>query len=458
MKDMVKALGTNKKTILQKMEAIKWFRKNYPAIDHKTVKCHLARMSINAPSRNRFMRWCQQPPHPAQTTPNSSYHAPSLSNAAIVMKKATQAVRAGSRREMNMGGLNTPLLASSAIEYLDDSEVRYPRYFNTLNHDVVADKMSVLEGAETGLVTSSGMAAISSTLFGLLGSGDHIVLSEGMYGGTHALIVSELGRAGIEFSFSAVDSDAIESAIQDNTRMIFVESPGNPLLSIVDIASVADIAKKRGLISFIDNTFASPILQNPIALGFDLVMHSGTKYLGGHSDLCSGTVNGLTGMIEKVRNHAINHGGCLNAQDCHLLERSLKTLELRVRRQSSNAGDIANRLERHDCVKRVYYPGLEQHPGHQVAARQMASFGGMLSFELADGVDPVAYLRRLKLVICAVSLGGVETTICQPVATSHYKMPEKERQRLGITGNLLRLSVGVESVEDIAEDLIQAMT
>jgi len=356
-----------------------------------------------------------------------------------------------------MGGLNTPLLSSSAIEYLDDSEVRYPRYFNTLNHDVVAEKMNALERAEAGLVTSSGMAAISSILFGLLESGDHVVLTEGLYGGTHALIVNELKRFGISYSFAAPEAKSIEAASGSDTRMIYLESPSNPLLCVVDLPAVATFAKARGIVTVIDNTFASPILQNPLVEGFDLVMHSGTKYLGGHSDLCCGTVNGPAALISKVRNHGINHGGCLNAQDCHLLERSLKTLEIRVQRQSENAAFIARQLENNEYVKRVHYPGLESDPGHDIAARQMRSFGGMLSFELVDSIDPVTYLRRLNMVNCAISLGGVETTICQPVATSHQKMPEAERQRLGITDGLLRLSVGIEDAEDISADLLNAL-
>jgi cystathionine beta-lyase len=375
----------------------------------------------------------------------------------ISLKKSTQSVHAGSRRASNMGGLNTPLVSSSAIEYLDDSEVRYPRYFNTLNHAVVAEKMSALENADAGIVTSSGMAAIAGIFFGLLKKGDHVVFTEGLYGGTHALIVTELERFGISHSFAATGVASLEAAVRDNTRLIYVESPSKPLLSIVDLAAVAEMAKKRGILTAIDSTFASPILQNPLDHGFDLVMHSGTKYLGGHSDLCCGTVNGPARLIDRIRDHSVAHGGCLNAQDCHLLERSLKTLELRVTRQSDNAMAIAGELSRHKAIRKVFYPGLKHHPGHQIAARQMSGFGGMLSFELQDGIDPLAYLRRLELVKCAVSLGGVETTICQPVATSHQKVPQVERLRLGITPHLLRLSTGIEDAEDIAADLLQAL-
>lgn len=373
------------------------------------------------------------------------------------MKKSTQSVHAGSRRSNNMGGLNTPLVSSSAIEYMDDSEVRYPRYFNTLNHAVVAEKMSALEKAEAGLVTSSGMAAISAIFFGLLQKGDHVVFTEGLYGGTHALITHELQRFGIDYSFAATNVSSLQAAAVENTRMVFVESPSNPLLTVVDLEAVADMAKSSGIVSVIDNTFASPILQNPLDHGFDLVMHSGTKYLGGHSDLICGTVNGSSELIEKVRSHLVAYGGCLNAQDCHLLERSLKTLELRVTRQSDNAAFVAAQLDQSTSIKQVYYPGLINHPGHEIARRQMSGFGGMLSFELNENIDPEAYIRRLEMVSCAISLGGVESTVCQPVATSHQKMPEQERNRLGITAGLLRLSTGIEDAEDIAADLLQAL-
>ncbi|MCW8924822.1 MAG: PLP-dependent aspartate aminotransferase family protein, partial [Xanthomonadales bacterium] len=322
------------------------------------------------------------------------------------MKKSTQCVRAGTRPDLNMGGLNTPLQPSSAIEYLD-GDVRYPRYFNTLNHQVVADKMCALEDAEDGIITSSGMAAIAGILFGLLDRGDHVVLTEGLYGGTYALVVGELEKSGITYSFAPPDMSALKAVVNSDTRMVFVESPSNPLLRVVDLAAIASFTRKRGIITVIDNTFSSPILQNPLQQGFDLVMHSGTKYLGGHSDLCCGTVNGSKALVSRIRDYSTNHGGCLNAQACYLLERSLKTLELRVIRQSDNAGIIADALDREASIKRVYYPGLESHPGHQIAARQMRGFGGMLSFELDDGVDPLKYLRRLQLVTCAISLGGV---------------------------------------------------
>ncbi len=373
------------------------------------------------------------------------------------MKKSTKAVHAGGKRELNFGGINTPMFSSSAIEYLDDSEVRYPRYFNTLNSLVVAEKIAALENAEAALVTSSGMAAISTVLFGLLQPGDHAIVLEGLYGGTHAMVTNEFIRFGIRFSFVPADPSAIEAAVEADTRLVFIESPTNPLLAVLELDAVAAIAKRRGLWSVIDGTFATPILQNPIDHGFDLVVHSGTKYLGGHSDLCCGAIAGSAEMIERLRQHALMYGGSLNAQDCHLLERSLKTLDLRVRQQSHNALAVARALEKQPQVARIHYPGLAQHPQHSIAARQMQDFGGMLSFELDNASDPLRFLRALQLVRCAVSLGGVETTICQPVATSHVKMAAAERERLGIFPSLLRLSVGIEDPEDIIADLTQAL-
>ena len=374
------------------------------------------------------------------------------------MKKASLAVHAGRRKELNFGGINTPVFTSSAIEYMDDSEVRYPRYFNTLNSLVVAEKLAALENAEAAMVMSSGMAAVSTVILGLLKPGDHAILLEGLYGGTHAMIVAELERFGIHWTFVPADPSAFEAAVKDNTRMVYIESPTNPLMTVLDLDDVATVARRHSLWSVIDGTFATPILQNPLDHGFDLVLHSGTKYLGGHSDLCCGAIAGSARLIEQLRQHALMHGGSLNAQDCALLERSLKTLDLRVRQQSHNALAVARALDEQTAISRVHYPGLASHPQHGIATRQMQDFGGMLSFELDGSMDPEQYLRALQMVRCAISLGGVETTICQPVATSHQKMAKEERDRLGITPWLLRLSVGIEDAEDIVADLVQALS
>ncbi|MEJ8568798.1 trans-sulfuration enzyme family protein [Elongatibacter sediminis] len=373
------------------------------------------------------------------------------------MNKATLAVHAGTRRELNFGGLNTPIFTSSAIEYLDDSEVRYPRYFNTHNSLVVAEKIAALEHAEAAIVTSSGMAAISTVILGLLQPGDHVIFLEGLYGGTHAMVSTELERLGMTCSFVGADPEDFRKALRPETRMLYIESPTNPLLTVLDLRAIAGIAAEHGAWSVIDGTFATPVLQNPVDHGFDLVVHSGTKYLGGHSDLCCGAITGSGELIERLRGHALMHGGSLNAQDCALLERSLKTLDLRVRRQSANARTLAEALDAHGRIERVYYPGLASHPGHEIAAGQMDDFGAMLSFDLAADVDPVRFLRALRLIACAVSLGGVETTVCQPVATSHQKMPAAERERLGIRDALIRLSTGIEDPQDLIDDLEQAL-
>lgn len=371
--------------------------------------------------------------------------------------KATLSVHAGTRQDTVSGGVNTPLIASSAHDYLNQPEVRYPRYFNTFNQQVVVEKLCALEQAEDGLLMSSGMAAISLLLVGTLQHGDHAVFVEGIYGGTQDWAIGELAARGIEFDFVPLDSNAIDAACTDRTRLIYVESPTNPLIDVLDLAAVAGIAQARGILSAIDNTFASPILQNPIALGIDCVIHSGTKYLGGHSDLCCGAILGSQELIRSLRPKAYRYGGSINAQCAALLERSLKTLALRVQRQSDNALHIAQALDTMDGVDQVYYPGLTHHPGHRIAARQMSGFGGMLSFRLAPDIDPEACLRRLEIIAPAVSLGGVETTICQPVQTSHAKISRQECERLGITPQLLRLSVGIEAAEDLAIDLRRAI-
>jgi cystathionine beta-lyase len=353
------------------------------------------------------------------------------------VKKGTLSVHAGSTRERYLGGVNSPIVTSSAIEYLDDTEVRYPRYFNTFNQQVVAAK--------------------SSIMMGLLHPGEHAVVLEGMYGGTYSLVTTEFRRLGIEFSISSGEPDDIREKIRPNTRLLFVESPTNPLLSVLDLAAIASIARARDIVCAIDNTFATPILQNPVEHGFDLVMHSGTKYLGGHSDLCCGVVVGPVHLMERIRAHALMHGGSLNAQECYLLERSLKTLELRVLRQSENALQLASALEGSNRVAQVHYPGLAAHPRHDIAARQMKAFGGMLSFRVTDSIDPDAFLRALDWIPCAVSLGGVETMVCQPVATSHQRMQHEERERLGITPQLIRVSVGIENPEDIMQEVLGAL-
>ncbi len=375
------------------------------------------------------------------------------------MQKNTQCVHSGSRIDPATGGLNTPVYPSSAFRYLDTSENIYPRYYNTPNQKSVVAKLCDLEGAEDGILFSSGMAAVSAVMMAFLSSGDHAVIQRDIYGGTHHFVTADFKRFGIEFSFTGNSAHEIEAAVQPNTRLIYIETPSNPLLMITDIQAAADIGRRRGIVTAIDNTFASPINQNPLGFGMDVVIHSGTKYLGGHSDLCCGAALGRTKDIGRIKSAAVNLGGSLNALTCYLLERSLKTLAVRVERQNANAMAIAEFLARHPAVRRVNYPGLESHPAYAVARRQMWGFGGMLSFEVDERhVTCERFLRRLKLVTPALSLGGVETIICAPAATSHVKLTPAERTQLGIGEGLLRLSVGIEDAEDILSDIAQALS
>jgi len=373
------------------------------------------------------------------------------------MKIETKCIHSGSFTDSITGGINTPIYPSSAFEYLDREETVYPRYFNTLNQKVLARKISELEGAEDGLIFSSGMAAVSSVLLTFLKSGDHAVLQDEIYGGSHAFVDMFFERMGISYTFVGNRPEAVAAAIRPETRIIFVESPTNPLLSIMDIAAVARVARERDCISVADNTFATPILQNPIELGIDVVVHSGTKYLGGHSDLSCGVAVTTGELTSRIRKTALNFGGNLNPLTCYLLERSLKTLAVRVRQQTGNAFKIAQFLKSAPRFEKVFYPGLPDHPGHPIAREQMRGFGAMLSFEWFDPDRTVDhFMKKLNLIKPAVSLGGVESMICDPARTSHSKISAELRAKQGISDNLLRLSVGIEDIDDLMEDIRQA--
>lgn len=372
---------------------------------------------------------------------------------------STLCVHAGTQIDQQTLGVNTPVHTSSAFGYRGAKGNQYPRYFNTPNQQAVVHKLCRLEGAEDGLLFSSGMAAISAIILGLLKQGDHLVLPKEIYGGTYHFISRELPRFGISYTYiDNTDPESFAAAIRENTRMLYLETPSNPLLKLTDIEAVSRLAREKGLISAIDNTFASPINQTPIALGIDLVMHSGTKYLGGHSDLCFGAVVGSDALMKKIHAHAINIGGSLNAETCALIERSMKTLALRVERQTQNATKIARYLEEESRIRKVNYPGLESHPQYQLAKRQMKGFGAMLSFELeSDAAGTERFLDRLQMILPALSLGGVESLICASAKTSHLKMSPEERAAAGISDTLLRLSVGIEEADDIIADIRQAL-
>ena len=369
----------------------------------------------------------------------------------------TACVHAGYERGTAEQGLNTPIVTSTAFDYSRDNQVRYPRYLNTPNHRVVANRIAALEGAETGFVTASGMGAISAVFLGLMKPGEHAILLDGLYGGTTDLVEGLLKPYGLEFSTWDGDPVSLASLVQENTRLAWVESPTNPLLRVIDLEATADILREHNIVSVVDNTFATPILQQPIKLGFDLVMHSATKYFSGHSDLLSGAVAGSDELIARIRPQAVRLGSSLNGQDLYLLERSLKTLALRVERQAANAAALADWLQSRENIAHVFYPGLESDAGHAIAARQMRAFGAMLAFRLDKELDPARFLHALELISPAVSLAGVESTICQPSRTSHAKLTSEARESLGIDDRLMRLSVGIERAEDLVADLEQSI-
>ncbi|MGK7391251.1 MAG: trans-sulfuration enzyme family protein [Candidatus Cyclobacteriaceae bacterium M2_1C_046] len=369
--------------------------------------------------------------------------------------KSTLCVHSGSFEDKITKGVNTPIFTSSAYDYEEVDALAYPRYNNTVNQQAVAEKIRALENGEDALVFSSGMAAIMTALFAVLKTGDHAVIQKDIYGGSFDALTTELDRYGIELTFvKGHTKEDFQSAIQENTRLIFIETPSNPLLKIVDVRAVAELGNEQ-IVTMIDNTFSSPVNQNPIDMGIDIVMHSATKYLGGHSDILAGALISSKTIMAKIKNTAIHIGGSLDAHTCYLLERSIKTLLIRVERQNANAQSVAEFLENHPKVEKVYYPGLSSHDGHEIALKQMKGFGGMISFETKENAEQL--LEKLQMIKRAISLGGVESTVCLPVKTSHSKVSPEERAKMGIKDNLIRLSVGIEDDKDIIQDLKQAL-
>ena len=373
------------------------------------------------------------------------------------LKPATLCVHAGTHVDDQTRGLCSPVFTSTSYAYPNPANKNiYPRYFNVPNQRVVVTKVAALEHAEDGLVFGSGMAAISTVLFAHLKPGDRAVFQADLYGGTFHFVAAELKAFGIDIVF-AHDLEQFAAALQPNTRVLYVESPSNPLLSCIDLAAIARLARERGILSIIDNTFATPINQNPIDHGIDAVVHSATKYLNGHSDVNAGVLVSSRTVIAKVADYDISHGGTLDSHACYQLERGLKTLALRVAVQNENASQLARFLSSHAAVSRVNYPGLPDHPDHAVAARQMRGFGGMLSFELREPSRLPEVLQRFRLATPALSLGGVETLVCVPSQTSHRTMTPEERRLAGIADGLVRVSVGVEDIGDLVEDFAQAL-
>ncbi|MEJ6546214.1 MAG: PLP-dependent aspartate aminotransferase family protein [Flavobacteriaceae bacterium] len=355
-------------------------------------------------------------------------------------------------------GAVSPLYMSTSYAFEDVAVKRYPRYFNTPNQVALAKKIAALEHCEASLIFGSGMAAVSTAMLAFLSAGDHVVLQKTLYGGTYNFVVEELARFGISYTFTkGLAPNDFEAALQDNTKVIYIETPSNPLLTITDLKAVGVIAKKAGIVSMIDNTFASPVNQNPADFGIDVIIHSATKYMGGHSDICAGAVAASQAHIDQVFRLAKNFGGSLSDYTVWLLERSIKTMGIRVKAQNENAMEMATYLEAHPEVSKVYYPGLKSHPDHELAAAQMSGFGGMLSFELREGLNASAFQKALQLIKPSMSLAGIESTLLSPTLTSHSLLSPEERKNQGIADGLIRFSVGIEEVDALQLDIDQAI-
>ncbi len=377
------------------------------------------------------------------------------------MQIDTKVIHAGERRLE--GSVVTPIFQSATYVHDEGAayhDLRYLRLNNTPTQLALHDKLSQLEGAESAVVTASGMAAITTTMLGLLKSGDHILAQSVLYGGTHDFVTKDLPQLGITHDFiDSSDPASWKAKLKPTTKLVYVETIGNPLLAVPDLPAVVKFAKDHGLVSAIDNTFASPVLYQPITHGFDLSLHSCTKYMNGHSDIVAGAVIGGRELVAKVK-HKLDHlGGSLDPHACFLLQRGIKTLALRVRAQSANALAIAGLLAEHPAIERVYYPGLATHGSHAHAAKALTGgFGGMVSFDVkGGGAAAKRFVKRLTIPIDAPSLGGVDSLVSMPAQSSHAGLTPEARAQVGIGDGLVRFSVGIEGLEDLLADVRQAL-
>ncbi|MFQ6121902.1 MAG: trans-sulfuration enzyme family protein [Dehalococcoidales bacterium] len=373
----------------------------------------------------------------------------------------TLAIHAGERPDRAFGAVSIPIDQTSTFAFEEVGKTRGYDYSRTANptRKVLEDTIAKLEGGKAGFAFATGMAA-ETTVIHLLKAGDHIIAGDDIYGGTYRLFHNVMRDFGLEFTFLRMDSQQkIEEAIRPNSKMLWLETPSNPLLNIVDLEMAVDIAKKYNLMTVIDNTFATPYFLRPIEYGIDLVVHSTTKYLNGHCDVVGGAVVTTTDELTERVQFLLNAMGTpASPFDCWLVLRGIETLPVRMKQHEENAFAIANYLKGHPAVKRVFYPGLESHPGHEIAKRQMKGFGGMVSFEINGGITEVNnFLRRLKIFALAESLGGVTSLASHSATMTHASMPEEARRKAGITDELVRLSVGLENSDDLIEDLSQAL-
>jgi len=381
---------------------------------------------------------------------------------------ATLAIHAGEPRHRVNGPVATPIVQTSNFTFKNAEEMKrwvegrtkadiYTRYGNPTLRAAEA-KLAALEGGEAALVTASGMAAISSTLLALVSAGDEVIATRALYGGAYRLMRDTLPRFGITVHFVEGDLAGVERLVTPRTRVLYTETPTNPTLGLVDLRKAVGLARRFGLTAVTDNTFATPVQQRPLTLGFDLVVHSATKYLGGHSDIIAGAVAGRRKLIDKVRHSVIYFGGSLDPGAGYLLLRGMKTLKVRVEQQAATALKVARYLDKHPAVARVHYPGLASHPGHRLARRQMKGFGAMLSFDLKRGLPAARrFCDRVRVFLLAASLGGVESLAILPLYTSHYGMSAKELAAAGITPGTVRTSIGLEDANDLIADLRQAL-
>jgi cystathionine beta-lyase/cystathionine gamma-synthase len=374
----------------------------------------------------------------------------------------TVAVHGGEPRPGPDGSAVFPIYQGTVYEVEPGTgyhDLKYIRLNSTPSQRYLHDKLAALEGAEAAVATSSGMAAVTTILLSLMRAGDHLLAGDCLYGGTHDFLTGRAADLGWSFSFVDAGQPATwEAARTDRTKVFLIETITNPLMRVGLLNQVADFGRREGIVTVIDNTFASPMNFRPLQTGFDLVFHSATKYLGGHSDLVAGAVIGGADLIERVRKTINLFGGSLDPHAGFLLARGIKTLALRVRAQNANALALARFLEEHPAVAAVNYPGLESHPDHAHAEKLLSGFGGMLSLRLHGGEQAAqALLDAVTLAYVAPSLGGVETLITRPVATSHAGMSLADRERLGITADLIRISSGIEGAQDLVGDFAQAL-
>lgn len=381
---------------------------------------------------------------------------------------STRILHAGHKVDPTTGSHNMPIYQTSTFVFEDadqgaarfggtDPGYKYSRLGNP-NTDALAEKIAALENAEAGLCFGSGMAAISTVMLHLLQAGDHIVAADALYGATFALFDKTLKKYGVETSWvDTSDVEKVKAAIQPNTKVIYLETPANPTMKMADIAAISALTEGTEIKVVVDNTFMSPYFQRPIDLGAHVSIHSATKYIGGHGDVVGGIAVGYANIMKPLFATLKEHGPIMGPFDAFLLNRGVKTLGLRMEQHNKNAIAVAKFLENHPEVVEVYYPGLESHPQHELAKRQMSGFGGTLSFEVKSFEKGKSLMNNVKLAHLAVSLGDVHTLIQHPASMTHAIMPKAEREAVGITDGLIRLSVGIEDVEDIIADLDQAL-